>query len=104
MGGMKDEAKRITIPPLFPRVHVNDTGRGGLSQQFDGKTMSLVSSKRPNLPSPTNNISDSLSTFSLSLPPPPNNARLVSPFNSLIQLSWFCVSADLYTRMVTMHI
>ncbi|KAG7632061.1 hypothetical protein ISN44_As03g022210 [Arabidopsis suecica] len=77
MGGMKDEAKRITIPPLFPRVHVNDTGRGGLSQQFDGKTMSLVSSKRPNLPSPTNNISDSLSTFSLSLPPPPNNARLI---------------------------
>ncbi|KAG7578130.1 hypothetical protein ISN45_Aa03g023460 [Arabidopsis thaliana x Arabidopsis arenosa] len=76
MGGMKDEAKRITIPPLFPRVHVNDTGRGGLSQPFDGKTMSLISSKRPTLPSPTN-ISDSLSTFSLSIPPPPNNARLI---------------------------
>lgn len=86
MGGMKDEAKRITFPPLFPRVHVNDTGRGGLSQPFDGKKMSLISSKRPTLASPTN-ISDSLSTFSLSLPPPPNIARLVSPLNSLISLS-----------------
>ncbi|KAL1197433.1 Protein HEADING DATE 3B [Cardamine amara subsp. amara] len=76
MGGMKDEAKRITIPPLFPRVHVNDTGRGGLSQPFDGKTMSTIS-KRHILPSPAN-ISDPLSTFSLSLPPPPpNKARLI---------------------------
>ncbi|XP_010466370.1 PREDICTED: protein HEADING DATE 3B-like [Camelina sativa] len=74
MGGMKDEAKRITIPPLFPRVHVNDTGRGGLSQPFEGKT---ISSKRPTLPFLANNISDSLSTFSLSLPPPPNTARLI---------------------------
>ncbi|CAH8350994.1 unnamed protein product [Eruca vesicaria subsp. sativa] len=66
MGGLKDEAKRITIPPLFPRVNVNDNGRGGLSQPFDGKSMSLH--KR----SPTNKISDSPST--LSLPPPANNA------------------------------
>ncbi|KAG2316037.1 hypothetical protein Bca4012_066881 [Brassica carinata] len=67
MGGMKDEAKRITIPPLFPRVHVNDNGR-------DGKSMSLH--KRSSLPSPTNKISDPPSTLSLSLPPPANNTRL----------------------------
>ncbi|KAJ0264646.1 Uncharacterized protein HA466_0029650 [Hirschfeldia incana] len=70
MGGMKDEANRITIPPLFPRVHVNDTGRGGLSQPFDGK------SKRCTLPSPTNKICDSPSTLSLSLAPQANNTRL----------------------------
>ncbi|KAF8046617.1 hypothetical protein N665_3584s0002 [Sinapis alba] len=70
MGGMKDEAKRITIPPLFPRVHLNDTGR-------DGKSMSLR--KRSSLPSPTNKqISDSSSTLSLSLPPPANSVRLRS--------------------------
>ncbi|KAJ4894210.1 hydroxyproline-rich glycoprotein family protein [Raphanus sativus] len=74
MGGMKDEANRITIPPLFPRVHVNDTGRGGLSQPFDGKSMSL--SKRSTLPCPTNKISDSPSTLSLSLAPQANNTRL----------------------------
>ncbi|WZY73078.1 ELF3-like protein 2 isoform X2 [Brassica rapa] len=74
MGGMKDEAKRITIPPLFPRVHVNDTERGGLSQPFDGKTMSPY--KHYILPSPTDKISDSPSTLSLSLPPPANNACL----------------------------
>ena len=60
MGGMKDEAKRITIPPLFPRVHLNDTGR-------NGKSMSL--NKRSSLPSLTNKISESSSTLSLSLPP-----------------------------------
>lgn len=81
MGGMKDEAKRITIPPLFPRVHLNDTGRDGK------KSMSLR--KRSSLPSPTNKISDSSSTLSLSLPPPANNACIVSslllnfPFQSL---------------------
>ncbi|CAF2099539.1 BnaA05g36670D [Brassica napus] len=69
MGGMKDEANRITIPPLFPRVHVNDTGRGGLPQPFDGK------SKRYPLPSPTNKICDSPSTLSLSLAPQANNTR-----------------------------
>ncbi|KAJ0229848.1 Uncharacterized protein HA466_0313240 [Hirschfeldia incana] len=74
MGGMKDEAKRITIPPLFPRVHVNDTGRGGLSQPFDGKTMSPY--KHSTLPSQTNKITDSPSTLSLSLPPPANNTHL----------------------------
>ncbi|XP_018490520.1 protein HEADING DATE 3B [Raphanus sativus] len=71
MGGMKDEAKRITIPPLFPRVHLNDTGRDGK------KSMSLR--KRSSLPSPTNKISDSSSTLSLSLPPPANNACITDP-------------------------
>ncbi|XP_013584782.1 PREDICTED: protein EARLY FLOWERING 3 [Brassica oleracea var. oleracea] len=70
MGGMKDEANRITIPPLFPRAHVNDTGRGGLPQPFAGK------SKRYPLPSPTNKICDSPSTLSLSLAPQANNTRL----------------------------
>ncbi|KAJ4872714.1 hydroxyproline-rich glycoprotein family protein [Raphanus sativus] len=65
MGGMKDEAKRITIPPLFPRVHVNDTER---------EVLSLY--KHSTLPSPTNKISDSPSTLSLSLPPPANNTHL----------------------------
>ncbi|KAF8094104.1 hypothetical protein N665_0370s0039 [Sinapis alba] len=74
MGGMKDEANRIMIPPLFPRVHVNDTGRGVLSQPSDGKSMSL--SKRSTLPCPTNKISDSPSTLSLSLAPEANNTRL----------------------------
>ncbi|KAG2306475.1 hypothetical protein Bca52824_026223 [Brassica carinata] len=74
MGGMKDEANRITIPPLFPRVHVNDTGRGGLSQPFDGKSMAL--SKCSTLPCPTNKISDSPSTLSLSLAPQANHTRL----------------------------
>ncbi|CAN8258563.1 unnamed protein product [Cochlearia groenlandica] len=41
MGGMKDEAKRITIPPLFPRVHVNDTAKSSLSSPFNGKSISL---------------------------------------------------------------
>ncbi|KAJ4897723.1 hydroxyproline-rich glycoprotein family protein [Raphanus sativus] len=67
MGGMKDEAKRITIPPLFPRVHLNDTGK---------KSMSLR--ERSSLPSPTNKISDSSSTLTLSLPPPANNACLTN--------------------------
>ncbi|KAJ0249051.1 Uncharacterized protein HA466_0146040 [Hirschfeldia incana] len=70
MGGMKDEAKRITIPPLFPRVHLNDTGR-------DAKSISLH--KRSSLPSPANKISDSSSTLSLSLPPPANNVCLTDP-------------------------
>ncbi|CAF2128362.1 unnamed protein product [Brassica rapa] len=69
MGGMKDEAKRITIPPLFQRVHLNDTVR-------NGKSMSLH--KRSNLPSLTNKISDSSSTLSLSLPPPADNACLTT--------------------------
>ncbi|CAN6820296.1 unnamed protein product [Brassica oleracea] len=70
MGGMRDEAKRITIPPLFPRVHLNDTGR-------NGKSMSLLH-KRSSLPSLTNKISDSSSTLSLSLPPPADNACLTT--------------------------
>ncbi|CAH8391201.1 unnamed protein product [Eruca vesicaria subsp. sativa] len=65
MGGMKDEAKRITIPPLFPRVHVNDAARGGLSKPLDGKTMS-----------PYKHSTESPSTLSLSLPPLANNAHL----------------------------
>ncbi|CAG7889636.1 ELF3-like protein 2 isoform X1 [Brassica rapa] len=85
MGGMKDEAKRITIPPLFPRVHVNDTERGGLSQPFDGKTMSPY--KHYILPSPTDKISDSPSTLSLSLPPPANNACLQTDRPEMNQLS-----------------
>lgn len=94
MGGMKDEAKRITIPPLFPRVHVDDTGRGGLSQPFDAKTISFY--KR----SPTNIISaDSPSTLSLSLPPPHNTARLVS---SLL-LKFTFVLDFVCRKMVSLH-
>ncbi|KAG2317472.1 hypothetical protein Bca4012_068360 [Brassica carinata] len=74
MGGMKDEAKRIMIPPLFPRVHVNDTEHAVLSQPFDGKTMSLY--KLSSVSSPTNKISDSPSTLCLSLPPPAYNTHL----------------------------
>ncbi|CDY62750.1 BnaC01g43670D [Brassica napus] len=85
MGGMKDEAKRITIPPLFPRVHVKDTERGGLSQPFDGKTMSPY--KHSILPSPTDKISYSPSTLSLSLPPPANNACLQTDRSEMNQLS-----------------
>ncbi|KAF8082276.1 hypothetical protein N665_0839s0016 [Sinapis alba] len=73
MGGMKDEAKRIMIPPLFPRVHVNDTGRGvGLSQPSDGKIYDSPYKHS----SPTNKNYDSPSTLSLSLPPPANNTHL----------------------------